>query len=142
MSAKAQDFVKRRDSVKSKPNKSSMAHFLRKGTVRGVLCTICGEDFDAEEMLSINNCSHRCCKECLSRYCVYKINLMEDVTCPRDECEAKIDPEGPVFKRLPDGAKDKYKMNQLWKQTVNDPNLKLCPTEGCQSIIDIKEHKF
>ena len=33
-------------------------------------------------------------------------------------------------------------MNQLWKQTVDNPNLKLCPTENCQTIIKIKDDKF
>ena len=76
----------------------------------------------------VGDCSHLSCFNCLNTYAVYKINIMEDVTCPREGCSAALDSRGSVFYRLPQESKDRYNRNSLWKQTVSNPNLRLCPT--------------
>lgn len=38
--------------------------------------------------------------------------------------------------------KDKYKKMLLWKQTISNPNLRLCPTENCEGIIDLSKGAF
>ena len=56
---------------------------------------------------------------------------MSEVTCPKEGCPAALNPKGTVFYRLPDKSKERYTRNTNWKQTINNPNLKLCPTEHC-----------
>lgn len=79
-------------------------------------------------MDSLGNCTHVFCHNCLNTYCVYKINTMEDVICPKEDCSAEINEQGGVFQGLPQQSKDKYRKTQLWKQTISNPNLRLCPT--------------
>ena len=90
----------------------------------------------------VADCRHRFCFECLNSYCIYKINIMEEVTCPKESCKVQLDPEGDVFKRLPQESKDRFKRNSLWKQTVNNPHLRLCPTENCEGVMDTSDGTF
>jgi hypothetical protein len=48
----------------------------------------------------LGECSHIFCMPCLHSYCRYKINVMEEVICPYDGCEAFIDTKGRVYERL------------------------------------------
>jgi hypothetical protein len=68
------------------------------------------------------------CRNCLKKYCIYKINVMEDVVCPEENCDIPIDPQGSVLARLSPQTQNRFKRNQLWKQTMSNPNVKLCPT--------------
>lgn len=43
---------------------------------------------------------------------------------------------GGVYLGLPEGSKRKYERTLLWKQTMANPNLKLCPREECTGVID------
>ena len=61
---------------------------------------------------------------------------MQDVTCPQEGCTMQLQPNSKVFEELPQNTKDKYSRNILWKQTISNPNLKLCPREHCQGVID------
>ena len=56
---------------------------------------------------------------------------MEEVLCPFDGCEEKIDIGGRVYQKLPENIKEKYERILRWKQTLINPDLKLCPTENC-----------
>lgn len=49
----------------------------------------------------IADCGHLFCNECLQKYCVYKINVMEDASCPSEGCAAVIKVGGSVYERLP-----------------------------------------
>ena len=40
---------------------------------------------------------------------------------------------------LPERIKDRYKEQKLWKQTMDNPNLKLCPREDCkEGVVDLQ----
>jgi len=41
-----------------------------------------------------------------------------------------------VYYRLSQEIKDRYERNALWRQTINNPNLKLCPTADCDGVIN------
>jgi hypothetical protein len=86
--------------------------------------------------VSIGNCSHLFCVICLHRYCIYKIDVMENVTCPQEGCEVVLGLGCVVYERLPEESKKKYQRTLLWKQTMSNPNLKLCPREECNDVID------
>lgn len=90
----------------------------------------------------LGNCDHLFCLECLQKYCVYKINVMEDVTCPEEDCREIMTTENTVYARLPEQSKEKFKRMLLWKQTISNPNLRLCPTENCEGVIDISHGTF
>ena len=46
------------------------------------LCKICAKRFFEGDLLSIGNCLHRFCRNCMIEYATYKINVHEVVLCP------------------------------------------------------------
>jgi len=67
---------------------------------------------------------------------------MADVECPQEGCPKVMNTHSKVFYSLPQQSKDKYKKTELWKQTINNPDLKLCPTENCEGLINTAKGKF
>ena len=47
---------------------------------------------------------HKFCAVCLEKYCSYKIGVMEEITCPEENCSENIDLKGSVFEELPKTA--------------------------------------
>lgn len=87
-------------------------------------------------MDSIGECEHKFCGDCLNMYIVYKLNTMEDVVCPEEECDTLMDTKKDCYRNLNNDYKKKYEKLQLWKQTLQNPRLKLCPSEHCEGLID------
>ena len=67
---------------------------------------------------------------------------MEEITCPEERCPATLDIKGQVFMQLPIAAQSRYKRLILWKQTMNNPFMRLCPTPDCDGIIDTSKGKM
>lgn len=39
-----------------------------------------------------------------------------------------IDPKGSLISYLSKESQERFRRNLLWKQTVSNPNMRLCPT--------------
>jgi hypothetical protein len=69
---------------------------------------------------------------------VYKISVNEEVTCPQENCPAVLNTTSPCYSSLPEDYKQRYGRFLLWKQTISNPSLRMCPNEHCKGIIDTK----
>ena len=86
----------------------------------------------------MEECEHEFCRRCLHDYLIYKITVMEEVTCPQENCPALLSTTAPCYLDLPQDYKQRYARFQLWKQTISNPNLRLCPNEQCSGVIDTR----
>jgi hypothetical protein len=50
-----------------------------------------------------------------------------------------MDTNGVFFRSLPANIQEKYQKMQRLYATLEDPNLKLCPREGCEGLMRIEE---
>jgi len=50
------------------------------------MCKLCEIEYPKEEMTSISECEHNFCQGCLHQYITYKLNIMENVICPEENC--------------------------------------------------------
>jgi len=73
---------------------------------------------------------------------MYKINVMEEVTCPDENCTEVIDTRGVIFRRLPQVYHERFERNARWMMTVKNPNLRLCPTENCEGVLDTSQPRL
>jgi len=89
-------------------------------------------------MTCISDCKHNFCVNCMHHYITYKLNVMESVICPEENCAKEIDTRSNCFVALSEDYKNKYNKLQVWKQTISNPNYRLCPEEKCNGIIDIR----
>jgi hypothetical protein len=58
---------------------------------------------------SLSDCQHIFCEECVVNYLTFKINSMEEVLCPDEGCNRKLDLNSQAYKILPEAYKLKYK---------------------------------
>ena len=90
-------------------------------------------------MISIGGCFHYFCKNCMVDYITYKINCRETVLCPEEGCPQKLTKHSPLFLLLNHQIRDRFREQELWRQTVDNPNVKLCPGEYCkEGIVDMR----
>jgi hypothetical protein len=94
-------------------------------------CSICEESYLKEEMVCMADCEHRFCIHCLRKYCTAEINSMKELMCPQEGCSATINENSIFFTGLPQDIKNRLKRNQHWKQTISNPELRLCLTADC-----------
>lgn len=78
-------------------------------------------------MAGVADCEHKFCKRCLHDYLVYKISVMEEVTCPQEDCPAVMDIRSNCYQDLPEDYKERYGRFLIWKQTISNPALRMCP---------------
>ena len=89
-------------------------------------------------MMSLNLCSHKFCQYCLVEYVVYKINVHEAVLCPEENCPEKLVIDSPICLLLEEKIRNRFREQELWRQTMSNPNVKLCPREDCKSgLVDL-----
>lgn len=67
---------------------------------------------------------------------------MEIVSCPEEGCNKEISTESRVYLSLSQEIKDRFKRNMLWRQTINNSNLKLCPTADCEGVINLSKGRM
>ncbi|CDP08926.1 unnamed protein product [Coffea canephora] len=53
-------------------------------------CEICMEDTDVVNMLSVHNCTHRCCSSCAKKHIEVKLREGTLPKCPQDGCHSDI----------------------------------------------------
>lgn len=92
-------------------------------------------------MDSFGQCGHRFCQNCLAKYSIYKISVMEEPMCPQEGCQCRLQFNAVMQGRLPEQTKTMYRRLMLWKQTVANPHLQLCPTENCEGLIKASSDK-
>ena len=81
-------------------------------------------------------CGHSFCKKCIHDYVIYKISVLQEITCPQEDCAFSIDAGSRCFQDIPEDYKKKYRKYLLWRQTIDNPNLRLCPAENCEGVIE------
>lgn len=80
-----------------------------------------------DQMFSFDGCQHLFCLHCLVQYASYKINISEQVECPEEMCKVVLSTNMKVFEVLPTRLQERYKHQCLWRQTLNNPNIRMCP---------------
>ena len=102
------------------------------------LCKICECEYKLNEKANVGNCTHGFCDSCLQHFCIFKIGMFEEVTCPSENCDEKLDVNSAFFKSLPEDVQHKYKKVHAFYVASKNPNSRLCPNEKCdEGILEI-----
>ena len=89
-------------------------------------------------MACVNLCEHKFCQNCLIEYATYKINVQEAVLCPDGNCPEKMTVDSHLCSILSEKVRNRFREQELWRQTISNPLVKLCPREGCkEGIVDL-----
>lgn len=126
----------RRSASQQEVEKFDLESIIVRSTFTGSVCQLCESRYKQDQMGEVADCGHEFCKRCLHEYVIYKISVMEEVTCPQEDCPAVLDTRANCYMDLPDDYKQRYGRFLLWKQTISNPTLRMCPNEHCNGVID------
>ena len=102
-----------------------------------VSCELCMEDLTKEEEEKNSLlCNHMFCSDCYLNYLKEKINnnQVSKITCLQHTCDTELEEEFIISHLNEDeNLIKKYKKFKLRNKILNDPNIKFCPVQDCES---------
>ena len=102
-----------------------------------IFCDLCFEEITKEEKEKNSIlCNHLFCSECYLNYFQDKIksNKVGKITCMQHKCTYEFDEDFIISHLNRDQVLiNKYKKFKLKSELLNDPNVKFCPINDCES---------
>lgn len=101
-------------------------------------CQICFIDTPGWSFLIISGCQHSFCSDCLTHYCLGKIEdgTMRSISCPFPNCEYSVE-TNVVKKLVPSELFEKYDAMRLnmFLRTISGTTW--CPRVNCQHLAEV-----